>query len=93
MTPQLRLNIGKEKVCLSFLKSNMEEVVPTAGFTDLAKRWPEVMVKVNVSLAGISGPKASSIVEDGFGRRKRPLEEEEKDKDKEDSDSKRQRND
>ena len=51
-------------------------------------------MKVNLFLAGVSGAEASSIVEGGFGQKKRFLEEEEKEKQEQredDPDSKRHR--
>merc|ERR1711862_187340 len=65
-----------EKVCLSFLKTNMTAVVATAGFTELMKSWPEVVLKVNVFLAGIIGSAAATILDEGFGR-KRPTHDKE----------------
>mmetsp|Transcript_93653 Transcript_93653/g.171654 ORF Transcript_93653/g.171654 Transcript_93653/m.171654 type:complete len:541 (-) Transcript_93653:33-1655(-) len=59
-----------EKHCLSLAKANMAQVVATQGFTDMAKRWPEVMVKVNLCFAGVSGSLASTVIETGFGQKR-----------------------
>ena len=61
-----------EEVCLDFIKRNMDQVVATSGFAELAKRWPEVIVKLNAFLAGISGSAAQTITEKSFERKKRP---------------------
>ena len=86
-----------ENICLGFMKANMADVVGTPGFAEVTKKWPEVILKVNMFVAGVSGAKASSIIEEGFGRNKRPSEEldgkeEEKDDEKDpEKNSKRQR--
>ena len=79
-----------EEVCMNFIKQNTDRVVPTPGFAELTKHWPEVKLKLNAFLAGISGSVAEAITEKGFGRKKRPTEETEE-KDGDDESSKRPR--
>eukprot|EP00931_Biecheleriopsis_adriatica_P054733 TRINITY_DN32240_c0_g1_i1.p1 TRINITY_DN32240_c0_g1~~TRINITY_DN32240_c0_g1_i1.p1 ORF type:complete len:534 (-),score=87.60 TRINITY_DN32240_c0_g1_i1:2-1603(-) len=56
-----------EKRCLSFIKAKMAQVATTPGFADMAKRWPEVMVKINLFIAGVSDSAALAVVEESFG--------------------------
>ena len=83
-----------EQFCLSFIKRNVPQVLTKPGYVDIAKRWPEVIFKVNVFLAGVSGSAAKEITEEGFRpKKKRPAAEDDGDqkKDSGDDDSKRPR--
>ena len=50
-----------QKTCLVFIKSNQEAVVAMPAFGKLSVDWPEVMLEINVFLAGISYAAASSV--------------------------------
>jgi len=47
-----------EGACLKFIKDNFANVVVTPGFATLGKEWPQVMIKLNMYVAGV----AESIV-------------------------------
>jgi len=51
-----------EKVCLGFIKNHMEPVMSTRTFGSLSSEWPEVMLKINIFLAGLSEIKASEVI-------------------------------
>jgi len=51
-----------ENACLTFIKENMEAVVATPGFGSLSGKWPEVMLKINIFIAGLSESAASAAV-------------------------------
>jgi hypothetical protein len=67
-----------ERVCLDFIKARHAILVVTPQYGHLTSEWPEVMLKVNVALAGVELDKASAAFEaqqkahgDGEGSRKR----------------------
>jgi len=51
-----------ERICLSFIKENMETVVATPGFGSLGAEWPEVMLKINVNMAGLTESAAAPAI-------------------------------
>eukprot|EP00928_Gymnodinium_smaydae_P074257 TRINITY_DN57323_c0_g1_i1.p1 TRINITY_DN57323_c0_g1~~TRINITY_DN57323_c0_g1_i1.p1 ORF type:complete len:527 (-),score=129.24 TRINITY_DN57323_c0_g1_i1:154-1734(-) len=52
-----------EEACLRFIKSNLEKVVVTPSFGSLGKEWPEVVLKINLFLAGVSETSAQAAIE------------------------------
>jgi hypothetical protein len=52
-----------ERVCLEFVKNRHATLVVTPQFGNLTSEWPEVMLKVNVVLAGVEPDKASAAFE------------------------------
>merc|ERR1712050_349126 len=51
-----------EKVCLAWIKANMAQVVALPAFSGLTRDWPQVMLKINLFLAGVPDSEASKIV-------------------------------
>ena len=60
-----------QKTCLVFIKHNQEVVVAMPAFGNLSVDRPEVMLKINVFLAGISNSAASSVLAAQEGARKK----------------------
>lgn len=52
-----------EQVCLAFIKTHVGAVVATPAFGRLTRTWPEVMLKINMHLAGISENAAAQAIE------------------------------
>jgi speckle-type POZ protein len=52
-----------ERVCLEFIKAHHAAVVVTPHFGNLTTQWPEVMLKVNIALAGVERDKAAAAFE------------------------------
>jgi len=51
-----------QQACLGFIKNNMHAVMATRGFGSLSAEWPEVMLKVNIFVAGLSESAASQAI-------------------------------
>jgi speckle-type POZ protein len=47
-----------EQACLDFIKDNLRTVATTQAFGRLSLEWPEVILKINIYLAGIPESKA-----------------------------------
>lgn len=52
-----------EQVCLAFIKNHVSAVVATPAFGRLTQTWPEVMLKINIHLAGVSENAAAQAIE------------------------------
>lgn len=52
-----------EETSLVFIKENMDKVVITPAFGSLGREWPEVMLKINVFVAGVSASSAAAAIE------------------------------
>jgi len=50
-----------EKACLGFIKDNMDDVMATRSFGSFSAEWPEVLLKINIFVAGLSEGKASEV--------------------------------
>jgi len=48
--------------CLSFIREHYAAVVVTEKFGSLAKEWPEVMLKINICVAGVSEASAKPAI-------------------------------
>jgi len=59
--------------CLKFIQKNHGAVVATEAFGTLARDWPEVLVKINAYIAGVTEDTARSAV--GASQRKRKRDE------------------
>lgn len=51
------------KMCLDFVQENHAQVIVTDSFGKLATEWPEVMLKINLHLAGIAEESARPAFE------------------------------
>jgi len=60
-----------EQACLAFIKQNMGIVVATPAFGSLAADWPEVMLKINIFIAGISDSCAAHAIKAEENTRKK----------------------
>eukprot|EP00930_Biecheleria_cincta_P069283 TRINITY_DN57034_c0_g1_i1.p1 TRINITY_DN57034_c0_g1~~TRINITY_DN57034_c0_g1_i1.p1 ORF type:complete len:537 (+),score=90.85 TRINITY_DN57034_c0_g1_i1:113-1723(+) len=54
---------GLETACLAYIKKNLDSVAATSGFGSLIAEWPEVMLKLNIFLAGLSESGALPAIE------------------------------
>eukprot|EP00440_Ansanella_granifera_P060520 gb/GFBE01065596.1/.p1 GENE.gb/GFBE01065596.1/~~gb/GFBE01065596.1/.p1 ORF type:complete len:512 (+),score=106.56 gb/GFBE01065596.1/:1-1536(+) len=52
-----------EEACLNFIKDNASKVMVSAGFGQLGKDWPQILLKVSLSLSGISEAQASAAIQ------------------------------
>lgn len=52
-----------EQACLNFIKENFARVVTTAGFGSLGKDWPQVMLKINLFMAGVAHENAQAALQ------------------------------
>merc|ERR1712194_411843 len=52
-----------ENACLSFFQHHRQAVVVSENFGILSKGWPEVMLKLNIFLAGVSEESAVVAIE------------------------------
>jgi hypothetical protein len=73
MLCQAHLHEAKQlaSACLKFIQKNHGAVVATEAFGTLARDWPEVLVKINVYIAGVAEDTAKSAVEASQRKRKR----------------------
>ena len=52
-----------EEECLKFINSRMNEVVKTSSFGLVSQKWPEVMLKISICVAGVSESCAGAAME------------------------------
>lgn len=60
--------------CLNYVKEHYAAVIVTEDFGSLAKDWPEVMVKINLWMGGVTESNAKTAIEASqraSGKRKR----------------------
>ena len=60
-----------EKRCLDFIKENMGRIVKTAEFGCLAVTWPEVMLKVNLHIIGLTENDAAESLQEAQRKRQK----------------------
>eukprot|EP00930_Biecheleria_cincta_P043588 TRINITY_DN29915_c0_g1_i1.p1 TRINITY_DN29915_c0_g1~~TRINITY_DN29915_c0_g1_i1.p1 ORF type:complete len:526 (+),score=107.39 TRINITY_DN29915_c0_g1_i1:41-1579(+) len=51
-----------EDTCLTFIKCNMQKVVPTSGFAHLSAEWPELLLKISIYGSEVSSRNAEKAV-------------------------------
>ncbi|CAE7426372.1 BPM6, partial [Symbiodinium sp. KB8] len=51
------------KACLSFIKDHLTEVFKLPDYIELAKRWPDVGMKISLVSAGVPEAKADEVVQ------------------------------
>jgi len=49
--------------CLTFIKEHYADVIVTEAFGQLGKEWPDVMLKVNLCMAGVAEANAKPAIE------------------------------
>jgi len=62
---QAHLHEAKQlaNACLDFIRDSYVSVIVTEEFGTLAKEWPEVMLKINLFMAGVAEASAASAIE------------------------------
>jgi len=57
-----------ENTCLAWIKANLSAVVVKPAFSAIAKDWPEVQMKINMYLAGLTGAETTRVMEEHWKR-------------------------